>query len=168
MLRGAARDRSGALAAALDERDGVRAKLGAAEGAAERARAEAAQAVANARQQAAQLGDELAAAQVPDKDCLEGRTQETLLPKGCCTQVQQMLLESGDPRTARWQGIGGKANWRGITSLQTLQRMPPQLLKPQKAPGSLLIRSETLPWTGVVHSACCTKLLRLKVSQHGA
>ena len=103
----------------------MRAKLGAAEGAAERARAEAARAVANARQQAAQLGDELAAAQVPDKDCLDSRTQGTLLPKGCCTQLQQMLLESGIPRTARWQGIGGKANWRGIASLQTLPKDAP-------------------------------------------
>lgn len=63
-LKGAAKEKSGALAAAMEARDAARAGLAVAEGAAEAARAEAAREASAARRRADEVADDLQAAQV--------------------------------------------------------------------------------------------------------
>lgn len=64
-LKGAAREKSGALAAAMEARDAARARLAAVEGAAESERAQAERDLTAARKRTEELGDALQAAQVP-------------------------------------------------------------------------------------------------------
>ena len=63
-LKGVAREKSGALAAAMEARDAARARLAVVEGAAEVMRAEAERDLTAVRKRAEELGDALQAAQV--------------------------------------------------------------------------------------------------------